>query len=404
MHAKRSLATRSENGALVKRIYLDNAATTAMRQEAVDAMLPFMTERFANPSSPHSSGQTARRALDDARERTAAAIGAKPSEIVFTGGGSEADSLAIFGIMDAYADRGDGFVTCAIEHHAVLHAADALRRRGADVTVLAVDADGMVDPQRLRAAIGDRTVLVSIMHGNNEIGTLEDVAALAQVAHERGALFHTDAIQTAGHVPFDVTQLGVDALSLSAHKFEGPKGVGALFVKRGTRVRPRVVGGSQEFGKRAGTENVAGIVGLATALDLAVRELEGTAQRVRGLRDRLIDAVAKRIERSALNGSRTARLPNNASLRFDGCDAGNVMMALDVAGVEVSTGSACTSGSVEPSHVLTAIGLDAPSARGTVRFSLGRTTTTQDIDAVIEVLPGIVEKLRRLSPTASAAG
>ncbi len=388
----------------MKRIYLDNAATTAMRQEAVDAMLPFMTERFANPSSPHSSGQTARRALDDARERTAAAIGAKPSEIVFTGGGSEADSLAIFGIMDAYADRGDGFVTCAIEHHAVLHAADALRRRGADVTVLAVDADGMVDPQRLRAAIGDRTVLVSIMHGNNEIGTLEDVAALAQVAHERGALFHTDAIQTAGHVPFDVTQLGVDALSLSAHKFEGPKGVGALFVKRGTRVRPRVVGGSQEFGKRAGTENVAGIVGLSTALDLAVRELEGTAQRVRGLRDRLIDAVAKRIERSALNGSRTARLPNNASLRFDGCDAGNVMMALDVAGVEVSTGSACTSGSVEPSHVLTAIGLDAPSARGTVRFSLGRTTTTQDIDAVIEVLPGIVEKLRRLSPTASAAG
>jgi cysteine desulfurase len=383
----------------MNRIYLDNAATTATRAEAIDAMLPFLRDRYANPSSPHSSGQFVRRALDEARERTAAAIGAKATEVVFTGGGSEADSLAIFGILDAYAERGNGFVTAAVEHHAVLHAADVLRRRGADVTVLPVDGDGLVDPSVLREAITDRTVLVSLMHANNEIGTVAPIADLVELAHERGALFHTDAIQTVGHVPVDVRALGVDALTMSAHKFEGPKGVGALYVKRGVRVRPRVVGGSQEFGKRAGTENVAGIAGLSTALDLAVHELADVSVRVRTLRDRLIDALIAGVPNTALNGARSDRLPNNASVRFARCEASSIMMALDVAGIEVSTGSACTSGSLEPSHVLTAIGLSPEAARGTVRFSLGRTTTADEIGRVIEFLPGVVDKMRRLTGT-----
>jgi cysteine desulfurase len=385
----------------MKRIYLDNAATTGVRPEALNAMLPFLTERYANPSSPHSSGQLVRHALDGAREKTAAAIGARPTEIVFTGGGSEADSLAIFGIMDAYAERGKGFVTCAIEHHAVLHAADALRRRGADVTILPVDADGFVDPEALRAALTDETVLVSIMHANNEIGVIQRVRGLADVAHARGALVHTDAIQSVGHLGVDVADLGIDALTMSAHKFEGPKGVGALYVKRGVRVRPRVVGGSQEFGKRAGTENVAGIVALAAALEAAVGELDDCSHRVGSLRDDLIDAALERIPDAALNGSRVHRLPNNASLRFAGCDASALMMALDLAGIEVSTGSACTSGSLEPSHVLTAIGLEPDAARGTVRFSLGRTTSRDDIDAVIRVLPGAVASMRRVSTSAA---
>jgi cysteine desulfurase len=317
--------------------------------------------------------------------------------VVFTGGGSEADSLAIFGIMEANAGRGKGFITSAIEHHAVLHAAHVLQRRGYDVTVLPVDGEGFVHPDALRDALRDTTVLVSIMHANNEIGTIQPVERLAAIARERGALFHTDAIQSAGHIPIDVERLGIDALSMSAHKFEGPKGVGGLYVKRGVRVRPRVVGGGQEFGKRAGTENTAGIVAFSVALDLAVQELPQTLPRVAALRDRLIEHVMQRIPESALNGSRAARLPNNASLRFGRCDASALMVALDVAGIEVSTGSACTSGSLEPSHVLTAIALDPEAARGTVRFSLGRTTTDEDIDAVIGTLPGIVEKLRGLS-------
>lgn len=384
------------------RIYLDNAATTAVRPEVLDAMLPFLRQSYANPSSPHSSGQAARHALDEARAKTAAAIGAKPYEVIFTGGGSEADNLAIFGIMDARADKGRGFITCAIEHHAVLHAADALRRRGDDVTVLPVDAEGSVAPQALRDALDDKTVLVSIMHANNEIGTIQNIKELALIAHERGALFHTDAIQTAGHVKLDVNDLGVDALALSAHKFEGPKGVGALYLKRGTRVKPRVVGGGQEFGKRAGTENVAGIVALATAIELAVRELDVESKRIAKLRDRFIDAVCGKIEATVLNGSRSTRLPNNASIRFDGTDASGVMIALDLAGIEVSTGSACTSGSLEPSHVLTAIGSPAEKARGTVRFSLGRTTTDAEIDAVIDVLPAIIEKLRSVAASTLA--
>ncbi|HEY5093600.1 MAG TPA: cysteine desulfurase family protein [Candidatus Eremiobacteraceae bacterium] len=386
----------------MNRIYLDNAATTAPRREAVDAMLPFLTESYANPSSPHRSGQRAKTALERARKQTAAALNAQSSEIIFTGGGSEADSLAIFGIMDAYASRGKHFVTSAIEHHAVLHAAYTLKSRGADVTIVPVDKDGLVRADDVRSALRDNTVLVSIMHANNEIGAIQPIAELAVIAHERGALFHTDAVQTVGHIPVDVKTLGVDALSLSAHKFEGPKGVGALYLKTGVRIAPLVVGGGQEGGRRAGTENVPGIVALATALDLAVKELDESQRAATRLRDKLIDGVLNAVPGSALNGSRTRRMPNNASLRFSKIEAETLVVGLDVEGIEASTGSACTSGSLEPSHVLTAIGLDPAVARGTIRFSLGRSNTSDDVARLLGVLPGIIERLRQLAGTLAA--
>jgi cysteine desulfurase len=385
-------------------VYLDNAATTALRPEALAAMQPLLGSEFANPSSPHSSGQRVRRLLDEARERTAAALGARPAEIIFTGSGSEADCLAIFGILDAHRADGRGrFLTSAIEHHAVLHAAEALRERGHSVTILAVDREGFVAEATLEAALQQthaqerRPTLVSVMHANNEIGTIERIARLSAIAHEHDAWFHTDAVQTVGHIPIDVAALGVDALTLSAHKFEGPKGVGALYLRDGVRATPIVYGGGQEGGRRAGTENVAGIMGLSVALELAVQDVEEQAAATAALRDRLIDSILATIPGSALNGSRRERLPNNASLRFAGIDGQTIVLALDVAGFEVSSGSACTSGSLEPSHVLSAIGLDAATARGTVRFSLGRTTTATDIARLLGHLPGTIEKLRALT-------
>lgn len=386
----------------MNRIYLDNAATTAPRREAVDAMLPFLTESYANPSSPHRSGQRVKTALERARKQTAAALNAQTSEIIFTGGGSEADSLAIFGIMDAYASRGKHFVTSAIEHHAVLHAAHTLESRGADVTIVPVDHDGLIRADDVRRALRDDTVLVSIMHANNEIGAIQPIAELAAIAHERGALFHTDAVQTVGHIPVDVKALGIDALSLSAHKFEGPKGVGALYLKNGVRIAPLVVGGGQEGGRRAGTENVPGIVALATALELAVKELDESQRAASRLRDKLIDGVLSAVPGTAVNGSRTRRMPNNASLRFAKIEAETLVVGLDVEGIEASTGSACTSGSLEPSHVLTAIGLDPAVARGTIRFSLGRANTSDDVARLLSVLPGIIERLRQLAGTLAA--
>ena len=386
----------------MNRIYLDNAATTAPRREAVDAMLPFLTESYANPSSPHRSGQRVKTALERARKQTAAALNAQTSEIIFTGGGSEADSLAIFGIMDAYASRGKHFITSAIEHHAVLHAAHTLESRGAEVTIVPVDNDGLVRADDVRRALRDDTVLVSIMHANNEIGAIQPIAELAAIAHERGALFHTDAVQTVGHIPVDVKALRIDALSLSAHKFEGPKGVGALYLKTGVRIAPLVVGGGQEGGRRAGTENVPGIVALATALELAVKELDESQRAASRLRDKLIDGVLSAVPGSAVNGSRTRRMPNNASLRFAKIEAETLVVGLDVEGIEASTGSACTSGSLEPSHVLTAIGLDPAVARGTIRFSLGRANTSDDVARLLSVLPGIIERLRQLAGTLAA--
>lgn len=386
----------------MQRIYLDNAATTATRQEAVEAMLPFLTEHYANPSSPHARGQAARSALDAARERTAAALGAPPREIVFTGGGSESVSLAILGIMEN-GDARDGFVTAATEHHAVLHAAEALARKGARVTVLSVDASGLVDPGVLSAAVDDRTKLVSIQHANNETGTIQPIEALARVAHERGALFHSDAIQSVGKIAVDVRALGVDLLSLSAHKFEGPKGVGALFVRDGVRLEPRVFGGAQERSIRAGTENVAGIAGAATALALAVDEMPAAAALAGALRDRLELGLGSATGGCAINGATAPRLPGISSVRFAGCDGAQIVVALDVEGIDASTGSACTSGSLEPSHVLTALGLDAAAARSTVRFSLCRTTTAAEVDVMLGLIPGIIGRMRRFA-AALAAG
>lgn len=382
---------------MAHRVYLDNAATTPLRPEALDAMLPFLRGDFANPSSIHAGGQRVRHALDVAREKIAAALNAKPSEIVFTGSGSEADCLAIFGIMEAYSAKGNHFITSAAEHHAVLHAASVLGKRGSAITVIPVDCEGLVAADELHRALRDDTVLVSIMHANNEIGALQRIPQLAAIAHERGALFHTDAVQTVGHIPVDVRSLGVDALSLSAHKFEGPKGCGALFLRKGVTVHPLVVGGSQENGRRAGTENVAGIVGSAAALECAVGELDSCAPVMTRLRDRLIDGALARVTGTFLNGPRRERIPNNASIRFDSIEGQTVVIALDQEGIEASTGSACTSGSLEPSHVLSAIGLDARAARGAVRFSVGRATTDDDVDRLLDVLPGIIKRLRSLA-------
>ncbi len=387
----------------MERIYLDNAATTATRPEVVEAMLPYYSTDYANPSSMHSSGQRVNRALHGARKRTAEALGAGPDEIVFTAGGSESDSLAIFGALTGRLERAR-FVTSAIEHHAVLHAADALRAHGHSVIVLPVDDEGFVSEEALREALNGGPALVSIVHGNNEIGTIQDVARLAAIAHERGAIFHTDAVQTVGHIPVDVRALEIDALSLSGHKFEGPKGVGVLYARQGLQLRPLIYGGGQEGGRRSGTENVPGAVGLSVALSLAVEELAVTQTRVAALRDALIDGVLDTVPRSALNGSRRKRLPNNVSVRFDDIEGDTIVVGLDLAGIEISTGSACSSGSLEPSHVTQAIGLSAAQSRGSIRLSLGRNTTRTDVVRVLEVLPPLVARLRGLSESLTVDG
>jgi cysteine desulfurase len=385
------------------RLYLDNAATTAMRPEVLDGMLPFLTTSFANPSSIHSSGQRVQRALSTARKSTAEALGARPDEIVFTSGGSEADSLAIFGSMTGSFARAH-FITSAVEHHAVLHAADTLRARGHSVTVVPVDRDGIVSEEALKAALDGPPAVVSIMHGNNEIGTIQDIARLASLTHEYGGIFHTDAVQTVGHVPVDVRALGIDALSLSGHKFEGPKGVGALFVRKGMALTPLIVGGGQEGGRRSGTENVPGIVGLSIALSLAVSDLPDTQPRVTALRESLINGILASIPESALNGSRTSRLPNNVNVRFAQIEGDTIVVGLDLAGIEISTGSACSSGSLDPSHVTQALGLKPAAARGSIRISLGRAITQDDVDRVLLVLPPLVARLRGLACALTVEG
>ena len=381
---------------MMERLYLDHAATTPVREEVLAAMLPFFTQLSANPSSLHASGQRVARELASARAKTAQALGARPPEMVFTAGGSEADTLALFGALTGRFERAH-IVTSAIEHHAVLHAAQALHARGHRLTILPVDGDGFVPVEALAAALDGTPAIVSIMHGNNEIGTIQDVAVLAALAHERGALFHTDAVQTVGHIPLDVGTLGVDLLSLSAHKFEGPKGIGALYVRSGVMLGPLIHGGGQEGGRRSGTENVAGVIGLCTALTLALAEQERTMTHVSALRDMLIDGIMKRVAHCALNGPAVHRLPNNVSMRFDHIEGDTVVLGLDLAGIEVSTGSACSSGSLEPSHVTQAIGLSPTQARGSVRISLGRTTTRADVERVLEVLPPLIQRLRGLS-------
>ena len=381
-------------------VYLDHAATTPVDPRVLAAMLPFFTERFGNPSSVYRLGRSSLEALDEARTTVARVLNANTKEIVFTGGGSESDNLAIKGAALAQRERGKGnhIVTSAIEHHAVLHACEHLQEHGFEVTVLPVNERGLVDPAAFEAALRPETVLATIMYANNEIGTIQPISELGAMCRERGILFHSDAVQAGGALPLDVRALNVDLLTLTAHKFYGPKGTGMLYVRHGTPLLPQINGGGQERRRRAGTENVPGIVGFAEALRLAEEERVALVEHCLGLRERLISGVEARIPFVRLNGDRTQRLPNNANLSFEGVEAESVLLMLDQQGFCASSGSACTAGSMEPSHVLTAIGADGDRAIGSVRFTLGRATTSEDIDRLLDVLPPIIERLRSVSP------
>ena len=377
-------------------IYLDHAATTPLSAEVLEAMLPYLTEHFGNASSPHAAGRQARQGLDEAREEIASILGAKPREIVFTGGGSEADNLAIKGAAWAASAKGRHIVTSGVEHKAVLHACAIMERSGFGVTYVPVDRFGRVDPADVEAAINEHTSLVSIMYANNEVGTIQPIAEIGAICRRRGVLFHTDAIQAGGFLPLHVDNLGVDLLSLAAHKVYGPKGVGALFVRQGTALLPQIQGGAQERQRRAGTENVAGIVGFARALALAqrnaaVRDAENA--RLAGLRDQLL-AGLRYIAGVEPTGHPTERLPHSASWLIDRVEGGDLVAALDLEGVEGSTGSACTTGSAEPSHVLLAMGIDPDRAHGALRLTVGRGTTVADVERATEVLRSSIARIR----------
>jgi len=382
----------------MKRIYLDYAATTPTHPEVVKTMLPYFTQNFGNPSSIHSFGTEGRKAVEEARHKVADLIGAKDKEIIFTSGGTEADNFAIKGVAHAMEHKGNHIITTSIEHHAVIEPCKFLEKRGFKVTYLPVDKYGLVDPDDVKKAITDKTILISVMHANNEIGTIEPIAEIAQVARERGIYFHTDAVQTVGHLPVNVDKLGVDLLSISAHKLYGPKGVGALYIKTGTRILPFMHGGDQERRRRASTENVPGIAGFGKACEIAQREMHSERERLTSLRDKLIKGILQRIDHSRLNGHPTQRLPNNVNVSLEFVEGESMLLNLDLAGIAASTGSACSSSSLEPSHVLLAIGLPPEVAHGSLRFTLGRETTEEDIDYVLETLPPIVEKLRAMSP------
>jgi cysteine desulfurase len=380
------------------RIYLDHNATTPPAEAVVDAMSRALREIAGNASSVHSFGQQAKSAIDEARASLAALLGGDGSEVIFTGSGTEADNLALRGAAEALEATGRReIVVSAIEHEAVLNTARALARRGWTMTTLPVNASGIVSPDAARDAVSDRTAIVSVMHANNEVGTVQPVAEIAGIAHERGALMHTDAVQSAGKIPLAVRTLGVDLLSISAHKFYGPKGVGALWVRRGVRLTQQITGGRQERNRRAGTENVPGIIGLGVAARLATEALGSSAARVAALRDRLETGILRDVPHAALNGAREPRVPNTTNISFDRVEAESLLIALDLEGIAVSTGSACSSGTLEPSHVLKAMGLGSSRAQSSLRFSLGSATTETDIDRVVAVLPGLAQKLRALT-------
>jgi cysteine desulfurase len=377
---------------------MDHAATTPTRPEAVEAMLPYFSERFGNPSSLYALAREAKEAVEEARGQVAAAIGARPEEVYFTSGGTEADNWAVKGVAAALRGKGDHIITSAIEHHAVLHPCRALERKGYRVTYLPVDEFGRVDPGTVEDAVTDRTILISVMAANNEIGTIQPVAAIGKVAHDHGILFHTDAVQAIGAFPVDVDGMGADLLALSAHKFGGPKGTGALYVRKGTRLETFMDGGAQERGRRAGTENVPGIVGLGRAIELAVAEMPRNSARIAAMRDRLIWGILDAVPDTRLNGHPTERLPNNVNVAFRYVEGESILLMLDALGVSASTGSACTSASLEPSHVLTACGLPPEHAHGSLRLTLGSGNTEDDVDYVLSVLPGVIERLRQMSP------
>jgi cysteine desulfurase len=381
-----------------ERIYLDYAATTPLDPRVLEAMMPYMTEHFGNPNSIHSFGREARRAIDEAREKIAQLLNCQPSEIVFTSGGTESDNLALRGVAEAYRHKGNHIVTTAIEHHAVLRTCKALEDMGFFVTYLPVDEHGLISPEQVAEAVNERTILVSVMHANNEIGTIEPIAEIVRAVKEKrpDTIVHTDAVQTVGHIPVDIQELGVDLLSFSAHKFYGPKGIGGLFVRKGVRLVPQITGGGQERNRRSGTENVAAIVGMAKALELAVEEMPTELPRLQALRDELITGVLSRIPETRLNGHPTLRLPHNANFSFRGIEGEALLLQLDLNGIAASSGSACSSGSLEPSHVLLALGLDYELAIGSLRITLGRFTTREHILRLLDLLPKVVEKLRAL--------
>lgn len=379
-------------------VYADNAATTKLSPAVLEAMMPYLTEEYGNPSSLYRFGNHAKRAIEQARKEVADVLGAEPFEILFTGGGTEADNW-VKEIMRSLKAKGKNhFITSAVEHHALLHSAQRLQKEGFEVTFIPVDREGQIDPEQVRAAIRPETGLVSIMFANNEIGTIYPIQEIGAICRQAGVLFHTDAVQAAGHLPINVKEMNIDLLSLSAHKFHGPKGVGAFYCRRGIPLPSLIDGGAQERGKRAGTENVAGIVGLGAALRLANEEMSEASARVSAMRDRLIDGILQTVPMCRLNGPRHNRLPGNCNISFLGIEGESLLLRLDLAGIAASSGSACASSSLDPSHVLLAIGLPHEVAHGSVRLSLSDYNTEEDVDYILEKLPEIVSTLRSMSP------
>lgn len=382
----------------MRHIYLDYNATTPLHPGVLEAMLPYYKSIFGNASTIHSFGQEARKAIDDAREALACLIGAEPEEIVFTSGGTEADNFALKGVASALKGKGGHIITSSIEHHAVLSTCKYLEKMGKKITYLPVDRYGWVDPERVKEAITKETILISIIHANNEIGTIEPIAEIGKIARACGVYFHTDAVQTVGKIPINVNELEIDLLSLSAHKLYGPKGVGALYIRKGTKIHPLIHGGEQERKRRAGTENVPGIVGLGEASKIASKEMKQEYSYVKKLRDRLENEIKDKIDYIRFNGHPTERLPNTSNVSFEFIEGESLVLNLDLKGIAASTGSACASGSLEPSHVLSAIGVPPVMAQGSIRFSLGRDNKEEDIDYTVENLVEIVGRLREMSP------
>lgn len=385
-------------------IYMDHSATTYVRKEVVEAMAPYHAEHFGNPSSIYGIARDSKKAVDAARLQVATALGAEPDEIYFTSGGSESDNWAIKGIAFASRKKGNHIITSKIEHHAVLHTCEYLEKEGFTVTYLPVDQYGLVDPAELEKAITDKTVLISIMYANNEIGTIEPIAELGAIARKYRIPFHTDAVQAIGNIPIDVKAQNIDLLSLSAHKFYGPKGVGALYIRKGMKIDNLIHGGGQERRRRAGTENSAGIVGLGKAIEIATADIEGHNRKIRALRDRLLKGIVSTIPHTHLNGHPEKRLPGNINISFEFIEGESMLLWLDDEGICASTGSACTSGSLEPSHVLLATGLPVEISHGSLRLTLGNVNTDVDVDFVLEVLPKVVSRLREMSPLSKKGG
>jgi len=381
-----------------KDIYFDNAATTKIRPEVAEIMIKYLKEDYGNPSSIYKIARENKKAVDSAREQVSKAINADIGEIYFTGGGSESDNWALKGIADSYSNKGKHIITSCIEHHAILHTCEYLESKGFEVTYLPVDEFGIIDIEQLKKVIRKDTILISIMFANNEIGSIQPIKEIGKIAKENNIIFHTDAVQAVGHIPIDVKEMNIDLLSMSAHKFYGPKGIGALYIKKGIKIKSLIHGGAQEKNRRAGTENVPGIVGMGLAIELITKELPEESKRLTYLRDKLIDGILNTIPYSRLNGSKDKRLPGNVNISFEFIEGESILLLLDMKGIYASSGSACTSGSLDPSHVLLAIGLPHEKAHGSLRLSLGMFNTEEEVDYLLKELPPIVNRLREMSP------